>query len=313
MELLEASDGSVSIRAIEADVNLKRTRLTNMLKQLEVDGAIERDKASYVRTAQPWTYPAERVASVTALRRAEQARMREYLDGTGCLMEHLRRELDDPGAGPCGRCSRCLGRPIVEVEVDPQLARRALAFMRGNDIDIEPRKQWADLKRIPRESQSEWGKALCQYGDGGWGESVAQQLPTGAIGDDLVDALAGLVRTWRPDPKPTWITAIPSLRHPELVASVAARLAEKLGLRYLPVVTKARECAPQAQMSNTAQQAGNVADAFAVPGAVPEGPVLLVDDVVDSRWTLTTVGSQAKWASASRPRVRRSWRRLRPR
>jgi ATP-dependent DNA helicase RecQ len=298
VQLLDEADGPVSIRAIEAEVNLGRTRLTNMLKQLEVDGAIAREKASFVRTAQPWAYPAARVDSVTALRRAEQARMREYLDGSGCLMEHLRRELDDPGAAPCGRCSRCLGHPLVDVVVDTELARRAVGFLRGNDIDIEPRKQWADLKRIPRELQMEPGKALCQYGDGGWGERVQAQLVAGAIEADLVEALATLVRAWRPDPRPAWVTAVPSLRRPDVVSSLAMRLAAVLKLRYLPVVTKVHECAPQAEMSNTAQQAANVAGKFAVAPSVPDGPVLLVDDLIDSRWTVTTIAALLREAGA---------------
>jgi ATP-dependent DNA helicase RecQ len=298
VQLLEAADGPTSIRAIEAEVNLGRTRLTNMLKQLEVDGAIERVRASYVRTSQPWTYPAERVESVTALRRAEQARMREYLDGTGCLMEHLRRELDDPGAAPCGRCSRCGGHPILDVPVDTELARRAVEFLRGNDIDIEPRKQWSDLSRIARERQVERGKALCQYGDGGWGERARAQLEAGSVGDDLVDALVALVRAWRPDPRPMWVTAVPSLRRPDVVAPLAERVASALGLSYRPVVTKAHERPSQADMSNTAQQARNVAGAFAVSGVVPDGPVLLVDDLIDSRWTVATIGALLREAGS---------------
>jgi ATP-dependent DNA helicase RecQ len=298
--LLDDAAGAVSIRAIEAEVNLGRTRLTNMLKQLEVDGAIERVKASYARSAEAWTYPAERVESVTALRRAEQARMREYLDGTGCLMEHLRRELDDPGAKPCGRCSRCLGHPILDVAVDPELARQALAFLRGNDIDIEPRKQWADLSRIAVDQQVERGKALSQYGDGGWGERTRAQLQAGAIEDDLVEALVGLVRAWRPDPRPTWVTAVPSLRRPEMVASLARRVALKLGLPYVPVVVKQAERPSQTEMSNSSQQARNVAGAFALSGPVSDGAVLLVDDLVDSRWTVTTIGALLREAGSGR-------------
>ena len=43
-------------------------------------------------------------------------------------------------------------------------------------------------------------------------------------------------------------------------------------------------------MENSAQQAGNVYGAFAVVEPVPATPVLLIDDIVDSRWTLTVVG-----------------------
>ena len=44
-------------------------------------------------------------------------------------------------------------------------------------------------------------------------------------------------------------------------------------------------------MENSAQQMANIAGAFeALPDLVAAGPVLLVDDLVDSRWTLTECG-----------------------
>jgi ATP-dependent DNA helicase RecQ len=49
-------------------------------------------------------------------------------------------------------------------------------------------------------------------------------------------------------------------------------------------------------MENSARQLDNVRYAYAVPGPVPEGPVLLVDDLVDSRWTLTVVGARLRGA-----------------
>jgi ATP-dependent DNA helicase RecQ len=51
-------------------------------------------------------------------------------------------------------------------------------------------------------------------------------------------------------------------------------------------------------MANTAQQSRNVTGAFAVTAPVPSGPVLLVDDTVDSRWTLTEVGARLREAGA---------------
>ena len=44
-------------------------------------------------------------------------------------------------------------------------------------------------------------------------------------------------------------------------------------------------------MSNSAQQYANIRDAFAISSPVPDGPVYLVDDFVDSRWTLTVVAA----------------------
>jgi ATP-dependent DNA helicase RecQ len=225
--------------------------------------------------------------------------MREYLHGDDCLMEHLRRELDDPGAVPCGRCARCLGRPLVEVGDTTELAREAVRFLRSTDIEIEPRKQWPDQKRIAAEERGEPGRALGIAGDGGWGRLVAEQRAAGGpFSDELIAALASLVRGWRPYPKPTWLTAVPSLRNPELVHDLARRLAVALQLEYRPVVAKARETEPQSAMQNSAQQWRNVDGAFVVKGTVSEGPVLLIDDLVDSRWTLTVVTAQLRAAGA---------------
>ena len=298
MALLDASPDPVGVTAIEQQVNLGRTRLTNMLKQLEVDGAIERVGAKYRRTNEPWEYPTERVEQVTAQRRAEQARMHEYLHGDACLMEHLRRELDDPDAAPCGRCSRCLGHPLVDVGDTIELGHEAVRFLRNADNEIEPRKQWPDLKRIPAEHRAEPGRALAVAGDGGWGQLITEQREAGRISDDLVTAVASLVRAWRPFPRPTWLTAVPSRRRPELVHDFAQRLAVALKLEYRPVVSAIGDHQPQAEQRNSAQQFANVDAAFAIGGTILEQPVLLVDDIVDSRWTLTVVAALLRDAGA---------------
>ena len=80
--------------------------------------------------------------------------------------------------------------------------------------------------------------------------------------------------------------------------SLAARFADRIGLPFRPVVAKTRETAPQSEMDNSAQQYTNVADAFAVEGPVPDGPVYLVDDTVDSRWTLTVIAAALREAGA---------------
>lgn len=53
-------------------------------------------------------------------------------------------------------------------------------------------------------------------------------------------------------------------------------------------VRKVRDTEPQKSRENSFQQAQNLVGAFAVDRAMvrPE-PVLLVDDMVDSRWTFT--------------------------
>jgi ATP-dependent DNA helicase RecQ len=102
--------------------------------------------------------------------------------------------------------------------------------------------------------------------------------------------MAELLARWGPDPAPQWVACVPSAAHPELVPAFAERLAGVLGLPFLEAVRRTREARPQKEMENSAQQFGNVYGAFEVMSPVPPTPVLLVDDIVDSGWTLTTVG-----------------------
>ncbi len=120
----------------------------------------------------------------------------------------------------------------------------------------------------------------------------------GEFGAELVDAAHELIRRWQPEPMPEWVTFVPSRRQPELVAGFAARLAGRLGLVFGDVVVKVRDSEPQKFMQNSQQQYRNVQNAFEIKGPVPSGPVLLVDDMVDSRWTLTVVGASLREAGA---------------
>jgi ATP-dependent DNA helicase RecQ len=287
----------VRIAEIEDEVNIRRGRLTAMLKVLEVEGAVDKDGTKYRRTDEPWTYPTERIEHITAQRRAEQQVMADYLASDTCLMELLGRALDDPSATACGRCARCTGNPIT-VELDRALVVEAQEFLRREPLSIDPRKRDAQNKKIPEDHQLEPGRALSYWGDGGWGGLVRDQRGAGQFSDELVDAAVRLVRTWAPQPRPTWVTCVPSHRDPELVASFAARVAAGLRLPFRDCVTKVRANAPQREMANTAQQHRNVAGAFEVTTPFPSGPVLLIDDTVDSRWTLTEVGARLREAGA---------------
>jgi ATP-dependent DNA helicase RecQ len=114
----------------------------------------------------------------------------------------------------------------------------------------------------------------------------------GRFDDELVEASASLIRErWRPAPAPGWVTAVPSAAHAALVGDFAARLALALGLPYVDVMTTLAGAQPQKEMQNSVQQAENARRKLSVRGElVLTGPVLLVDDMVDSRWTMTVAG-----------------------
>ena len=289
IELLEKRADWTSLPAIEERVNLRRGRLQQMLKVLEVEGVVERNGMKYRRTLKKWTYPEERLAKINAARRIEQDAMLKYISSDICLMQILRGLLDDPESQSCGRCTRCVERPY-SVDADRGTVGRARDFLRGRPLTFEPRKQYSGGSKIPENRRVEQGRALGVWNDGGWGSETRDGKEAGEFSDALVAALVETVKAARLSPKPAWVTDIPSLRAPTLVLSLAQRLAVGLGIPYVASLAKVREAVPQSTRANSAQQHSNIATSFEVAGEVPSGPVILIDDLVDSRWTMTVVG-----------------------
>jgi ATP-dependent DNA helicase RecQ len=295
VRLLQESGRPMSLTDIEVSANIRRGRLTAMLKLLEVEGAVERIGSRWQRTLRAWTYDRDRVDRVTAQRVAEQDAMREYADTTVCRMRWIRESLDDSGAVDCGRCDNCTTARF-DLEVEPALVAEAARFLRRRPVAIEPRKRWPGSPlsgAIPADEQSEAGRALSRLGDGGWGQVVLDCKHAGVpFPDDLVDALAGLAREWNPQPWPAAIAYIPNL-NPErqLVPDLAGRLAARLGLPAVEWVRKVRDTEPQKLMENSSQQVRNVLGAYIVEESLEDDPIFLVDDVVDSRWTIAVVTS----------------------
>ena len=242
-------DGPVSLIRIQNGQH-QDGELELVVKQLDVDGVLERVAGrSYERTLQPWTYPAEPGRRRHRRPPAEQQAMVDYFHTTGCRMRFLANLLDDPSGDDCGICDNCTGARARST------SRRAGGRGRGVPAKRRPardrrKKMYVDpelepAKRSPTTNGSK-GRALAMWGDCRLGPARAGgQAQHGTFDDRLVDALADLVGDWAPDPAPTWVTSVPSLRYPELVPRFAERLAARLGLPHLPVVTRVTERPPQ--------------------------------------------------------------------
>jgi len=296
--LLEPTAAPLKLTDIERVMNIRHSRLEKLLKILEVDGAVERVDSGWRRTLQPWRYDRERVEAVTALRRKEQDQMAEYASTDQCRMELLRSYLDDPQAQPCGICDNCLS-DRRELTASTQLVQAAVDFLRGTELTIEPRKQDPSRQKIPEDRRCEPGRVLALWGDGGWGAFVQNRKTEGHFDNELVEASVDLIRKrWRPDPAPTWVTYVPSLKHPALVRDFAQRIAQRLAVPCHDAIAKVHDTQPQKFMQNNAKQYANIKDAFRIISEVPSKPVLLVDDIVDSRWTFTVIAAQLRRAGA---------------
>ncbi len=306
LAVLEASDDGLGLYAIMAQLNLSMGKIEKCLKLLEIEGAVAKDKSVYFRTANAWTPDTAKSRQVTARRYQELELIQQFVSHPGCLMEFVARELDDPFAAACGKCANC-ATPFFSNVVSKELVQAAIKFLHKDYQTIEPRKQWPNggLKngkkgKILVESQNQVGRSLSIYNDAGWGRTVREgkYLAT-RFDDELVQAVIELVKQqWQPQPAPTWVTAVPSLRRVELVPDFARRVAHGLGLPFVLVLVKVLDTPLQKTMENSNQQAANIANAFQVRALCPSGPVLLIDDMVDSRWTLTLCGALLREAGS---------------
>jgi ATP-dependent DNA helicase RecQ len=306
-DVLAALEGveQASTAKIEQLLNQPKGGIERVLKILEVDGAVVHDDSGYSRTPKPWSLDTKRVGAVTETRQRERERMAELTCTQDCLMAFIRAELDDPTDERCGRCANCAG-PFAPTTVDEAIVNDATRFLRRAYRPIEPRKQWpagivAESRRIAPEHRLLEGRVLSVYGDAGWGGLVKTGKYRGEGFDErLVEAVAEMLENhWQPEAAPTWVTAVPSRRSPELVLDFARRLAARLGLDYREALEKIRDAPPQKTMQNSYHQARNVLDSLrAIPEAMIPEPVFLVDDMVDSRWSLTVCGVLLRKAGA---------------
>ncbi|MFC5679169.1 RecQ family ATP-dependent DNA helicase [Aeromicrobium endophyticum] len=313
----ELNDVPLSTPALEARVNLRRTPLELLLKVLDVDGAVRRVQGGWVATGQPWTYDRERYERIAAAREAEQRSMLTYQHDSTCRMEMLQRDLDDATAAPCGRCDNCAG-PWFPTGVDSAATQTASGTLDKVGVEIEPRAQWptgaerlgVEAKgKIAVDDRAEAGRAVARLTDLGWGgvlrELFAAGAPDAPISDELLGACVRVLKDWGWAERPAAVVSIPSRSRPQLVDSMArgiARIGRLTDLGSLDLVGEGARSGPG---GNSAYRLADVWGQLAVGPALADGlqslggkPVLLIDDRVDSRWTLTTAARELRRSGA---------------
>ena len=320
LQVLGDASRPLSPPALEPLVDLRRTRLELLLKVLDVDGAVRRVSGGWAATGQPWTYDEARYARVGEAREAEAVAMTQYAvppgDAGVCRMRFLRERLDDPWATDCGRCDVCAG-PWYPTEVSGA-SREAVSRVVGRPgVLVEARTSWptgmdrigVPVKgRIAEAERAADGRAVARLSDLGWGgrlrDLLAADAPDGPVPDALFTAVTTVLREWDWAERPVAVAAVPSRRRPELVASLASRLSAAGRLEPLGSLVLRHGGPNGGHGGNSATRLAGVWDRLAVPDDMAarlaglHGPVLLVDDLVDSRWTVTVAARELRLAGA---------------
>jgi ATP-dependent DNA helicase RecQ len=329
LAVLAEAGRPLSTAALETRIDLSRSRLEMMLKVLDVDGAVRRVSGGWTATGQDWAYDADRYQRVAAERARERRAMLDYLASTDCRMEFLRRELDDPQAKPCGRCDNCTGRAWPATVSEPA-ARAAGDRLLRPGVEVAPRQMWPtglrdlglDLSgKIPAQARAEPGRAIARLTDLGWGPRLRALLspgpdePASADGpppDDLVQAIVKILAAWDWADRPASVVALPSRTRPRLVSALAEQIAAigRLPLAGTLAYAETPETAAtgahpnQDGQHNSAQRLAAVWRSLRLPDdvaaavAATTGPVLLIDDQIDTGWTMTVAAKLLRDAGA---------------
>ena len=308
LKTLEESDG-MSISQLEEEINLRYSQIEKALKFLSVEtpAPVFKSGPRWRRTAVPYRMDLEKIRRLTGQREIEWRQVQEYIDEDGCLMEFLAKALDDADSRPCGRCASCLAQPIIDLPITRKSEITATRFLRRSELTLETNRRVAGEAfteygfqgSLPDALRAGTGRILSRWGDAGWGQLVAEDKHGGRFRDELVDAVVEMLNDrWRPLPPPEWVTCVPSRNRPDLVPDYARRLAKALELPFEPVVTKTKDNDAQKMQQNRFHQCKNLDGVFVVEESALQGPVLLVDDVIDSGWTLTVIAALLRRAGS---------------
>ncbi len=299
--LLGDHDG-VGISQIRSAMNIRNARIDKALAFLINDGFVRKEKSAYYLTPKRFVYNHGHYDAVTAIRRREMEQMKQLVQTKACYSRYIVSCLDDKTAVDCGHCANCTGKELFPSEVSAQAIHAAETYINKLVIPIEPRKMWVyssvtPQKRIAHINQP--GFCISKYGDAGYGELVRQGKYSreGRFCDELVGKSAQMLRPFVKEHGITHICPVPSLRS-ALVYDFAFRLAESLKLGIVDVLTKSA-ARQQKEMENSAYQCANACQSFSAKknARIPRN-ILLVDDVVDSRWTFTVCGYRLMEAGA---------------
>ncbi len=305
VDVLSAASEGLTLAAIERRVNVRHGGIEKALKVLsvEVPAPVVKEGARWRRTAVQYQLKSDQIERLTQQRWREWSEVQAYLDSSDCLMEFLARALDDTPSGACGKCQNCTAAEPACTPVRSMLVD-ATRFVQTTDFPLECVKRipkdampiYAFSGNLPDHLRAETGRVLSICGDAGWGRLVEHEKSNGHFSDEIVDAVAEMITSrWRPIPAPSWVTCVPSLTRRDL----AERVADRLGLPFIAALTKVRDNHPQELQRNAFHRAANLDGAFNVNGPLPTGPVLLIDDIVDSGWTLTVLAALLRQAGVS--------------
>lgn len=292
--IFESGENGVRISDILSQNNIRKSRIEKILTFLINDGYITKENSKYYPTIKEYIYDYEKYDAITKLRKEEQKKMKELVTLKSCYNRFIVNNLDDNTELNCNNCRNCLGYEKFPSVVSNENLEKAQEYLDKLLIPILPRKMWVKTKYTGNNKISfvnEEGIALCKYNDPGFGTLVKKDKYEKQIFcDELEGKSVSVLKDFIKEKEITGITFVPSLRS-DIVKDFAKRLSDRLNLTFIDALEK-NPADKQKCMENTSYQCENAIKSFKIKHNTNLcGNILLVDDVVDSKWTITVCGS----------------------
>ncbi len=306
----ELEKESSSVYEIQNKVNLKKGEIEKCLKILSTleNPPIIKEGNLWIRTPNAFTLDKEEINKIRQLRIKEWEEINSYIDANQCLMKFLANSLGDDSAQECGKCSFCT-QDYEWSQISDQILISAKEFLKKLRIPLLPRKSWMQpnfqiwehLKgRIKDEHMAEEGVVMCHLTDNLYGERILDGKRSG-FDNIIVDSAAKCIKDKWPNCRDFLIVSVPSSRS-ESVKHLSKEISVLINSSYSDCIRKIRRNEPQKDMQNSSFQKMNLDGVFEVISSdkLRGKKVLLIDDVVSSRWTFTVIAALLKDAGAEK-------------
>jgi len=295
---------SLTLTEFERILNMRREKIETILKQLEsfIPSPIYRLKNKYYLTPNEYEYPSENIEKITQERVKELNQMHDYLSSQKCLMQYLAEALDDHQLQPCGKCSSCLKHNIISKEVSIENIEIANQFINNSEFDFKT------PTRIPKNSlitYSFFGKSFTEdlkpnkvkvfsrWAHEGWGKKIQEAKKNGAFNDEIINAVSKMIERW--NVKFSCVTCVPSLKNPKLVSEFSKKIALLKNVKFISAIKKVKQNDFQKLQQNSFHQANNLDGVFEINTSELGSSVLLIDDIIDSGWTIAICSALLKY------------------
>lgn len=298
LTLISQHPEGMSRNEILPHFNINVTKFGSVLKYLFVHEYILMNKRKYVINPDKHFNAEENAQlqqqlNVTRLQELEH--LKRFINYDGCYMKYIADELDAPDKQEkCGICAHCRNREFITIDKNHPMISIASQYKNKLHGEISPRKRWSNNKKIDESLQFITGWTYTTDAYSPVGRKFMYERDINQFSEQTTTQISQFLKDMIQEHQIDAIVAVPSLRRPKLTNKLAQAVAESNHIEYIDAVVKIKPGNKQSEMHNSIVQERNVEETIAIQNEdlLKDKHILLIDDTVNSRWTMTVIASK---------------------